>query len=245
MHVKEMHIAFKQYVYKNNTNANLNFKKEVIDWYLNVAYRSMILTKYSPNKKFGIESFEQSERRKQDLDKLVKYTTITDKVSGVHSNGVYFTLPSDFWFAIEEGVKLSFVDNCDGQSKTVDAEEVKVTTHDRYRKSLINSFKKPNQRRAYRIAADGKHEIITGTDITATNYFVAYIKKPLILINDIADYTKSLYNISSSLGMGDFVTTPEVSEHLHEEIVLQAVALVDGRINHEQVQYDERELLKT
>lgn len=93
---------------------------------------------YSPFKNKFREGFESSEFKSKGLAQLIRSASlgagITESSSqtGVHPQGTFYDLPSDYQFTVEEAVEL------DG-----DEVGVKAITHDFYTKNVDNPYKKP------------------------------------------------------------------------------------------------------
>lgn len=179
------------------------------------------------------EGFEQNEQRRRDLDQFIKSASISDgnissssAQTGVHPNGVFYDMPSNFYLMIEENAILS------GSAVEIDVKPVK---HDYYRANINHSYKKPYSNLVWRMdfSRDGSGydggDSFTGrtskrveliTDGTAiTDYRVRYLKRPNDIIVDR--------------------TTPanqrhcELDDNLHAEIVDEAVKIANAAINGE------------
>jgi len=119
MTASEMHVAFKLGLDKTNSLSYPSFLPEEIDFWLNQGVRKFVKTRYS-----GInakrEGFEQSQKRIDDLRKLVREVTVpcTAGTTGVNkpnsyvlttgfSNAVFTTDP--YWLSLGEEVKISYI----------------------------------------------------------------------------------------------------------------------------------------
>ena len=176
--------------------------KQVSSWLSQGQYR--VFDKY-------YSVFEQSELSRRALDPLIKSTTISAFVTGVHPNGYLTDLPSDFMYATEESIIAS------GQSTET---TVVPVTHDFYQKNKGNPYKQPKidggiDDLVWRmdiglIGATKRTELITdGTDITS--YRLEYLQQ----ITDI---------VIDSLTPGNSVD-PILDVTVHYEIITEAVKI--------------------
>jgi len=169
--------------------------REVAD-FLNQAQLRIFLKQYIPAANKYQQGFEMSEKRRRDLSELVSTANLTSSdhstsQTGVHTNGVFVDLPSDFLYAIEE--------NCTFGT-SVEPIPVDAVEHDFYIANIRNPYKKPYKNLVWRMnVARTSHgtgteeggnaptakrvEIITdGTDFE--NYFVRYLSSPRDIVVD-------------------------------------------------------------
>jgi hypothetical protein len=126
MTIGEMHIDFKLELDKTTNLENPAFEPEEIDLWLNKAIRKFVKTRYS-----GInvkrESFEQTQKRIDDLRSLVVEDTIPCVSGGTKKNCYIADLAGDdgvpvgnpavptpylsaaYWFALSEEVKIAYL----------------------------------------------------------------------------------------------------------------------------------------
>lgn len=242
MTVAEMHVAFDIQFNKLATSANINVKPEIKDYILYLATVRVIKTRYRPSNP-AKEGFEQSEKRNRDLRDLVAYETLTPSGSGPDTNGVMFDLPARYWFGVRERAKVRYVDSCTG----LDVEKnIKVvpTKQDTLEDVLINPLTKPWKEKLLRVNYATQNEIITFPDSTILNYFTVYVKKPLFYVHDISLWANSLFAISGNTTAADFTDVPEVSEEIHDDIVLEAVGMALSIIGSERYQANLNEIYK-
>ena len=171
--------------------------KQVSTWLSNAQYR--VFDKY-------YRQFERSEAARRALEPMIKSTSILSTSAGVHPNGYFINLPTDFMYAIEEAVTLTGAtsESC-----------VKPITHDFYALNRSNPYKKPYSDVVWRMdvssdTATKKTEIITdGTAIS--NYRLQYLTK----ITDIV--------VDSSTPAND--VDPILDSTVHDEIITEAVKI--------------------
>lgn len=209
----------------------------------------VFIHKYNPFGNKYQRGFEQNEKRRRDLDQLIKpasmsggtITQSTDQ-TGVHPNGVLLDLPDDFLYFIEESAVISITPN----------EEVDVTPvrHDEYREAIRDPFKRPYENKVWRMdfsketdptgdgigpnsGTDKRVELITGrhrrtgTQGTVTDYRVRYLRMPPdIVVNEV---------------------TPSEERHcvldesIHREIVDEAVKIAAAAVKPQELQIKQSE----
>ena len=229
MTVQEMHLAFKIGLDKIDSLNYPNILPEEIDFFLNKAQERFVKQRYGfTNVKK--QSFEETEKRTNDLRALVKNSLITatttqplgtllpyDPLTNIDVNAQFVELPNDYWFMVQERANLSYL-NCNNVV-TTDSVYVKASQHDDYSRLIDNPFEKPLETKVLRFMAEGKAELIHAPGTTVTGYNLRYIKKPLpiVLVPNVNTYC-------------------ELSEHAHSEIVDQAVMIALEGIESKRLQ---------
>jgi len=214
MTITEAHTEFKFRLDKLDALNYPNFLPEEIDLILNNAQERFIKQRYGFNN-IKRQSFEETEKRTNDLKNLVVNSVITPNVynsNNIDVNARFITLPSDFWFTIQERCSISCV-VC-GITAT-NLVEVIPTTHADFSKDISDPFKKPDNSKVLRLMGLGNTELIS--NCTIVDYRLRYLKRP----------------VSVSITSG---TTFELSEHTHSEIIDEAVKIAletiqDSRTN--------------
>lgn len=87
MTVSELHTAFRLEVDYSNSLANPSFEPEEIDYWLNKAYLASVNQRMFGNNARG-ESFDQSQKREDDLRLLMLTTTVTPSSASNIPNGL-------------------------------------------------------------------------------------------------------------------------------------------------------------
>lgn len=192
--------------------------------------------------------FEVSEERRRELDQLVKpahydstdipgstITVSSDQV-GVHTNGIFFDLPTDFQFAIEESAVTD----------TSSSEEIKIkpVTHDSYLADIKNPYKTPTLESGVEVfwrmdisrvthavgdssESNKRTEIITEGG-TITNYRLKYVVTPADIVVDSLDSSNEIHCILDSI--------------VHPDIVDEAYKIAEAAVRPENYQIAFNEL---
>lgn len=193
-----------------------------IFYWLNQAVNKFVKTRYS-GINYKRESFEQTQKRTDDLRSLIKEVTITPSSGTNKPNSYIATIPVDYLFTIGEEVTISYVKN----SVTYTLREgITEITDDRYRQEIDNPFSMfvLHYGEAYplRLYYNSYVELITDGSYSITYYYLRYISKP----TDI------------SLSSSD-LTLPE---HTHIEIVKLAVGMYLENIKDPRIQSYDKEI---
>ena len=179
------------------------------------AQELLVVTYYTGNNSTG-KSFEQTEKRIQDLGELVKHAMLTPLPYNPllnMPNGVFVELPNTLldnpidysdvhWFTVYEEVLTS--DKCTPRKYVLEI------NHNEYVRALDNPYNKPNKNKVWRMRIEGrKHELITDGSYNIQKYVFRYVKKP----NPI--------NLTTNLN--DQVS--QLSDHIHRELVRKTVEI--------------------
>lgn len=186
--------------------------------------------RYNPLGNKYQKGFEFDEQRRRDLGQFIKSASISDgnisqsaDQTGIHPNGVFYDLPSDFLFNIEENVILS------GTSAEIDVLPVK---HDYYRANIVNPYKKPYSNLVWRMDISRYDHGEDGGDS-----FTGRTPKRIELITDgtaISDY-RTRYIIVPPDIVVDSVT-PGNQRHcilddiIHDDIIDEAVQIAKASV---------------
>ena len=209
MTVQELHTAFKFGLDKLDSLNYPSIEPEEIDLLLNQAQDRYVKQRYGINNNKR-QSFEETQKRTDDLKKLVFNVIITPAANASDNKpyGRFVTLPntvgSEYWFAIEEECDITYF-NCHNVSTTVRATVI-PRTHDDYRKLIKDPFNKPDIYEIFRLMENGRVELISNVNITIGDYYLRYIKKPLRI------------DLNTNI-------TCELSEHTHQEIIDEAIKI--------------------
>lgn len=163
------------------------------------------------------QSFESTEELRRYLVNLVKGIKITEPVKsdnliGMETYSVFYQLPSDLWFIIQENINIKTTD-C---YNNTDIRVIPVK-HDYYQKQAHNPFRGINKTKALRLdIGDNIAEIVCSSDINY--YYVRYMTKPSpIILIDLND--------GLSIDNTDKKTECKMHEALHRTIVETAVQM--------------------
>jgi len=206
MTVLDMHQAFKIEFDKLDSVNYPNILPEEIDFLLNKAQDRFVKQRYGTNNTKR-QSFEEIQKRTDDLKRLVKIENITpspNTQSNIDINAQFVDLPDDYWFTVQERATITY-NNCHNIPVT-EKVNVKAIKHDNFNTIISNPFEKPNTQKVLRLMAEGFTELIHAPNVTINLYHIRYIKEPrrISLINN---------------------STCELSEHTHQEIVNDAVSI--------------------
>ena len=115
---------------------------------LTIAQETVFRHNYTINNRFK-DGFENSELRKRALEQLIKPASLTNsditvssEQEGVHPEGTFYDLPTDFFLAIEEAATTAEIT---GEVTIVPVE------HDFYNKNIKNPYKKPYKNLVWRM----------------------------------------------------------------------------------------------
>jgi hypothetical protein len=177
---------------------------DIIFYWINKAIEKFVKTRYA-----GInskqESFEQTQKRIDDLRTLVTESSISTSISTIKPNSYQITIPTDYMFTVGEEVDITFIKNSIPITTRMG---VKQITSDSYRREVDNplsdhilQYNYANPLRLYQgslviLISDGQYSIPT--------YYLRYIKNPQIV---------------------SLSTNCDLSNESHYEIVKMAVGL--------------------
>lgn len=111
MTLSEFHTSIKLGLDKTASLSLPHFEPEELDYWINVAIKQFVKTRYSGNNMLGA-GFEQIQKRIDDLRTLVRETriTLTDGTSNEDKpNSRIATLPTKYWFSLSEEVLIAYV----------------------------------------------------------------------------------------------------------------------------------------
>ena len=217
-----------------------------ISWLLTTAQNRVFLDKYyTPSNKYGL-GFEADEKRRRDLEQLIKDAswehpnTVVNGLKpstsqvGVHPNGQFFDLPANFVYAIEEAVVTAAIPD-----KEV---PVKPVTHDIYLANVNNPYKRPYANLVWRmdysrqvdaegdpnnggtIATAKRTELITagGVENAIKKYRIRYLRMPPAIVVDEFNPTKQKHCV--------------LDDTLHEVIIDEAVKIAKASVKPQEYQ---------
>ena len=170
---EEMHNEFKLLLDKGDSFDAPAFLEEEIDSFLNIAQEKFI-SKRAFGNNVRRTSFEENQKRRDDLKNLIQndtQTPLTNDPNENKPNGNTVTLPSNYRHAINEEAIIN-------GNKGLRRVSVKPITHDRYNKIIDDPFNKPKDNTVYRLDYNGDFELIHGEGQTINTYILRYIKNP-------------------------------------------------------------------
>ena len=176
--------------------------------------RVFLDTYYTPTNQIG-RGFEADEKRRRDLEQLIENgsisggeVSVSSDQTGIHTNGIFYDLPSGFLYAIQESAKLT--------GTTVEI-PIKPITHDEYNANINNPYKKPYSGLVWRM----DFSRLTDAEGTAT----AASAKRTELIHDgtgILDYRVRYLRIPPDIVVDEY--TPANQRHcVLDDVVQQTI----------------------
>lgn len=146
---------------------------------------------------------------------------------GVHPEGVFLDMPSDFLYAVEEAAKLS--------TNTKES-WIKPVRHDEYLANINNPYKQPYKDLVWRMdisryqhaegdsvnATSKRSELILPNGYTLDHYRVRYLSTPPAIVVDEFDESNQRHCI--------------LDETLHREIVDEAVVIAQAAVQKDAYQ---------
>lgn len=219
--------------------------------YLTRAQLELVKSHFNPLGNKYKKGFENSSKRKVDLEELVKNYNSEDKYlnhnNSISDNSQFFTIPKNVFLIIQEQV-VSYDTKLCGNSSFANSNidnnkpiwfdwknlDIKPISHDQYNELKSNPFQKPDEKIVWRInynyaepTATFKHiELISPYSLNVYRLRYVEFPKPIIL---------------TDLNKGDFIgqnlsidgetneNTCLLNQEIHREIIDRAVelALVD------------------
>jgi len=166
------------------TASNLGYQPEEISLIASEAQELLVLSDYTSLSNAAKESFEETEKRTQELGELVKTAIINPDPVSIDNltNGRFFPLPNSLatnpndysnvhWLTIYEEAITD--DKCDTNKLVL------AKTHDEINRLQDDPFTKPNGLYTWRVRVNNfKHELITDGTYKVLKYKMRYIRKP-------------------------------------------------------------------
>jgi hypothetical protein len=180
MTAREMQIAFE--LEANLVDPTVKPTSYEIFYWLNKSVDTFVKTRWGGNNAKG-ESFEQTQKRIDDLRTLVKdWSANTTIVGATKPNTHLATLPSDYLYSLGEEVIISRTVN----NVTVNTRGgITETTVDKYNDDVINPFGEHilhnNWARPLRLFKGNTIELISDGAYTVPVYYIRYIAKPTVI----------------------------------------------------------------
>ncbi len=194
--------------------------------YLTKSQLEIVKNYFNPKGNKYQEGFEDSSKRRNDLNELIKSyesTTIIDSTKGLSNDSKFFKVPTDLFLIVQEQAVISSSDTCINGT-TLD---VIPKTYDEYNTQKKNPFKSPDKSVIWRMdfysqnGSDKNVELINPN--TITKYQVRYISYPEPII--LTDLTTAFEGEGLSIDGETASKTCKLSESIHREILDRAVEL--------------------
>jgi hypothetical protein len=219
MTIDRMHLEFKLMLDKLDSSAYPNILVPEIDFWLNDGYERVIKTRYNRNNIYR-KGFEEMQKRTDDLKQLVvtNYAAVSTVSTEENTYRVDLqTLWSNEIQTVSSTEKYMFY--LRGRARHVRTGctskyfSINLVQQDDLERVLSDPFNKPNELEAVGYFERGDLYIVTDGNFSIDRFKVTYLKIPLRI--DKAQVLSPLGLTGSS--------TIEVDEHLHKEIVAEAV----------------------
>ena len=226
-----MHTFFKLEMDKSIT-AGLDlpaFEAEEIDYWLNEAIRKFVKTRYSGQNLKG-ESFEQSQKRIDDLRTLIEEEDLTPSSGGSDDKPNSFiasltSLSETYWMTISEEVIIQYTKLGDSSTSTK-RQGVTQCTADTYRSHIDDPYSEHilhyEMAKPLRLFKGDSVELITDGNYDVTKYWIRYLKKPTEVVHstgtdcDLPDHTHNeIVKIAANMALEN-VEQPRYQTHVRE-----------------------------
>ena len=158
--------------------------------YLTRAQLEIVKNYYDPLSNRKQKGFEATEKRRRDLNQLVKdykTSTVITNTSNINSEAKFYIVPDDLFLIVNEKAKITSEDCYNNKTLTI-----KPISYDEYDVQIDNPFEKPNEKVAWRLDLSNVNntkvvEIISPYNISGSlEYQIRYIKYPKpIIITDL------------------------------------------------------------
>ena len=188
MTISEMHRAFKLELDKIDSLQYPAFTANEIDYFLNLAIKKFVKTRYSGHN-IKQQSFEETQKRIDDLKVLVREVTVpcTTGTAGVNkpnsyvltsgfSNAIFSAAP--YWLSLGEEVNITIT-----STSVTKRQGVTPVTADAYRFHVDDPFSEHilhyNCAKPLRLFYNNTIEFITDGSYSITEAYIRYIKEPI------------------------------------------------------------------
>tara|TARA_R110002020_G_scaffold76193_4_gene193406 strand:+ start:848 stop:1594 length:747 start_codon:yes stop_codon:yes gene_type:complete len=196
--------------------------------YLTTAQEELVKEIYSGYTPSRI-GFEGSEKRRKQLSNLLKDAKISRQVSdseALITTSQFFGLPSNLLYIVLESVTL--IEDSEKPGYPVNQIPVKPVTHDEFLVNIRNPFKKPNDKKAWRMDV-GRSGAVERVELfavrTIATYQLRYIKNPDPIILTSFEDDSELAGLGLSVNGVNTVTECELEEQMHRDILNKAVEI--------------------
>jgi hypothetical protein len=154
---------------------------DIIFYFINKAVEKFVKTRYSGMNSKG-ESFEQTQKRIEDLRTLLSESTISTSTSTIKPNAYKADLPNDYFITASEEVDIYFVKD---SIPVTERQGIKEITSDRYRHEIDNPFGGHilhyGLARPLRLYQGEDVLLISDGNYTIPTYYLRYIKYPAVV----------------------------------------------------------------
>jgi len=198
--------------------------------YLTQAQLEIIKNYYDPQSNRKQKGFEATEKRRRDLNQLVKdykTSTVITNTSNINSEAKFYIVPDDLFLIVNEKAKIISEDCYNNKTLTI-----KPISYDEYDVQIDNPFEKPNEKVAWRLDLSNVNntkvvEIISPYNILGSlEYQIRYIKypKPIIITNLTTAFPSDNLTIDGISAETPCELNTEVCREILDRAVLLATA---------------------
>lgn len=243
MTANEMKYEFEVLFDKIASFSSPGYTDQEVQLFLTKGQHIFVKEGYNP-----FNSLDKNARRRREFVELKRNYSTTSQSSlqtGVHPNGYFYDLPTDFMLPLKEEVTISSKDT-NGNVTNACIEGIRIPvkpiTEDEYNVQKFNPFKKPEAKGfstdfAWSLEFHQNNnvkrtEIITDGNFTISEYHLRYLKEPVEIIPFTGD------------GSTSAMQNCELDELAQKEIIDIAVRIASGatvaqeyqiKINEEQL----------
>jgi len=222
---EEAILTLKTKLDKNDTASLPEIPVETAVLWLNDSFGRIIKQRYGGNNPKR-ESFEETQKRTDDLREVIKYEIIENPVEGFFVNSVKFDLPVDYWFAIVEQAEITLKD-CKGADET-DRVGITAVQHNNINTAVEKDpFWRPEGKDLLRIMQGKATTVFHAAATVVSKYYLGYIAN---------DFKIDLTALDQQL---------KIADHLHMEIVDMAYNMILNAVESQRYQQDLLELSKS
>lgn len=232
MTIRQFHREFKVFFDKADSSAYPELLDGEIDIYLNEAQERIIKQRYGKNNIYR-SGFEEIQKRTEDLKELVvtKFTSLSinstyqDAADNVYEadlsqlfdeSALSTTAEEEYMFYLKASAQT-----CKDNSTCCQWSKVKLVQHDDIGGIVDDPFNQPKKGRPIIFFENGNIMIWTAPDLLIQSFQVSFIKRPQLM--NIGTY-------------GNAITECELSEHLHKELLQEAIQVALENIGSPRVQ---------
>lgn len=228
-------------LYRNANKSAPNLDEYEKSVYLTHAQLEIVKNYFTPLGNKYRRGFEQSSKRRNDLNTLVRPFSTTERLTEdddykISRDSQLFTLPEDVFLIVHEHVYSLDDKLCrrkDSNGELIPTEiNVRPITHDEFNTLKNNPFKQPDDEIVWRL--DYGEDIPTGTikvvelispyEIESYNFRYVKYPDPIILTNLDEEFPGEDLSIEGR----DQKQTCKLNKSIHSEIIKRAVELAEN-----------------
>ena len=198
--------------------------------YLTKAQIELVKNYYDPLSNRKQKGFETTEKRRRDLNQLVKDYKTTDIISNdsnIDLQSKFYIVPNDLFLIVNEKAKITSEDCFNNKTLSI-----KPISYDEYNIQIDNPFEKPDSKTAWRLDLSNVNntkvvEIISPYNISGSlEYQIRYIKypKPIIITNLNTAFPSDNLTIDGIFAETSCELNTEICREILDRAVLLATA---------------------